>query len=66
MESKLVVRRFRLIEELEKGEKNQDANFSYGLVDSDDRSLTEWRAMIVGPAYTTFERLYSLLVTCGP
>lgn len=54
------IRRFRLIEEYEKSLKNKNANISYGLVDNDDRSLTEWRCMIVGPYSTPFERFYSL------
>ena len=67
MESEgLEIRRFRLIEEYEKSLANKNAHISYGLVDNEDRSLTEWRAMIIGPYGTTFERFYSLLITTGP
>jgi len=45
-----ILRRFRLMEELESGEKNKgDPTLSYGLVDSDDRDLKTWNACIIGP-----------------
>ena len=62
-----VLRRFRLMEELEAGEKNKgDPNLSYGLKDCDDRTLTVWTGCIIGPMNTNFDnRFYSLVIVCG-
>ena len=54
------MRRFRLIDEYETGKKGNNPNVSWGLTDPDDRSLTEWNCMIVGPYATKFDRLYSI------
>ena len=43
------IRRFRLMEELEVAEKGENTGISYGLVDDEDVSLTEWRVMLMGP-----------------
>ena len=63
----LVPRNFRLLDELDRGEKGSaDGTVSYGLADPSDISLTNWNGMIVGPPGTPFDgRLYTLAITCG-
>ncbi|KAI9782060.1 MAG: E2 ubiquitin-conjugating protein mms2 [Peltula sp. TS41687] len=48
-----VPRNFRLLEELEKGEKGLGADScSYGLADGDDLMMSNWNGTILGPPHS--------------
>jgi ubiquitin-conjugating enzyme E2 variant len=66
-ETIIVPRNFVLLAELEKVEKgNTDMTMSYGLVERDDISLSNWQCTILGPINTPVEnRIISLLLHCG-
>ena len=63
----IVPRNFKLLDELEKAEKGStDMSISYGLVESDDISLTNWQCTFLGPIGSPIQdRIISLLVHCG-
>jgi ubiquitin-conjugating enzyme E2 variant len=63
-----VPRNFRLLEELEAGEKAQDLppNVSFGLLDTSDATLSTWVGSIMGVPNTRFDgRMVSLRIFCG-
>lgn len=62
-----VPRNFRLLEELEKGEKGLGSDAcSIGLADMDDVSMTHWTGTVLGPPHSAYEnRIYCLNIEAG-
>ncbi|WFD32907.1 E2 ubiquitin-conjugating protein mms2 [Malassezia sp. CBS 17886] len=63
----VVPRSFRLLEELDKGEKGLgNGSCSYGLDAGDDIMMSQWNATILGPSNSVHQnRIYSLRLVCG-
>ncbi|ANQ07719.1 Ubiquitin-conjugating enzyme E2 [Plasmodium coatneyi] len=67
MSDVIVPRSFRLLDELERGQKgNVSEGVSFGLENADDITLSNWSCTIFGQPGTVFEnRIYSLTIFCG-